>query len=154
MKKITITIALLGAYFQSNAQSNVVSAGTDASGSGGSVSYSVGQIDYTNSNGSGGSVTQGVQQPYEIYRVGLTEEDLVVLNLYPNPTSDLLVISVNENLKNLVFNLTDMNGKILLSVPMQGSQTEISLAAFAVGGYHLLVENQQNIIESFKIVKN
>ena len=46
------------------AQQNSVSAGGDVSGSGGTVSFSVGQIDYLSITGAGGSVAQGVQQPY------------------------------------------------------------------------------------------
>jgi hypothetical protein len=40
-------------------------AGGEATGSGGSVSYSVGQVVYTTNTGINGSVAQGVQQPYE-----------------------------------------------------------------------------------------
>lgn len=46
-----------------NAQSNTVTAGGSAVGTGGSVSFSVGEIAYT-TNSSGGLIIQGVQQPY------------------------------------------------------------------------------------------
>ena len=48
------------------AQTSVNATGTNASGSGGTVSYSVGQVVYTNNTGTNGSVAQGVQQAFEI----------------------------------------------------------------------------------------
>lgn len=46
-----------------NAQKGIVSAGGSATGSGGSVSFSVGQLDFIAVNSANGSVFQGVQQP-------------------------------------------------------------------------------------------
>lgn len=48
------------------AQTSVNATDGDVSGSGGSVSYSVGQVVYTTHTGTSGSVAEGVQQPYEI----------------------------------------------------------------------------------------
>ena len=56
------------------AQQGSVSSGlgmlTDA---GGSVSYSIGQAVYTEATGAGGTINQGIQQPYEIYVIGVPE---------------------------------------------------------------------------------
>ncbi|RLD56213.1 MAG: T9SS C-terminal target domain-containing protein, partial [Bacteroidetes bacterium] len=49
------------------AQEVIPATGGEASGSGGSASYTVGQVVYTTNTGTNGnSVSQGVQQPYEI----------------------------------------------------------------------------------------
>lgn len=47
-----------------NAQSNIVAGGGDASGSTGSVSYSIGQIDFQYRSSADYSVSEGVQQTY------------------------------------------------------------------------------------------
>ena len=47
-------------------QQAVVTAGAEATGTGGTVSYSVGQVVYQTHAGTNGSVAEGVQQPYEI----------------------------------------------------------------------------------------
>ncbi|MEE4177590.1 MAG: hypothetical protein V2I46_08780, partial [Bacteroides sp.] len=52
-------------------QEAVVPAGGNATGSGGSVSYTAGQVFYLIHSGPSGSVSQGVQQPYEIFAVGV-----------------------------------------------------------------------------------
>lgn len=52
-------------YCQSSfAQQANVSSGGNATGSGGSVSYSVGQVFFSGNSGTGGSVSQGVQQSF------------------------------------------------------------------------------------------
>ena len=56
-----------------NAQQNTASAGGNYTGSGGSISFSIGQANYTYHSNAFGSVNQGVQQPYEIFPVGFTE---------------------------------------------------------------------------------
>jgi len=75
--------------FSVNAQTShqVLSAsGGDASGSGGSVAYSVGQIVYTTSTGTTGSVAQGVEQAYEISSVGIKETALnISLSIFQIP---------------------------------------------------------------------
>ena len=56
------------------AQEVIPTSGGTASGSGGSASYTIGQMIYTTNNGVNGSVSQGIQQPYEISVVSGIEE--------------------------------------------------------------------------------
>ena len=87
-KKVKLTaLLLLGIGFnQVYAQQATTASGGDASGSGGSVVYSVGQIVYTTNTGTTGSVLQGVQQPYETSISGLNETGINLnLSAYPNP---------------------------------------------------------------------
>ena len=67
MKIVILQILLvLCFYSESNSQETILTAGKDASGSGGSASYSIGQVTYLFNASSAGSEAQGVQQPYEI----------------------------------------------------------------------------------------
>ena len=65
MKNIFLIIPLLSSGIIL-AQESVSTSGSNASGTGGAVSYTVGQVAYTNSSGSNGSVSVGVQQAYTI----------------------------------------------------------------------------------------
>ena len=56
------------------AQESINTTGGNATGDGGSASYSIGQMVYTTTTGDDGSVAQGVQQAFEIYVLGV--EDL------------------------------------------------------------------------------
>jgi hypothetical protein len=94
MKKLAFLIVILFLGFSItglHAQESVNTAGGNASGSGGSVSYSVGQIVYTTNTGDNGTVAQGVQQAYEISAVtGIEEANNIslIVSAYPNPTTD------------------------------------------------------------------
>ena len=63
---LPITLFNLMFYFTTSAQQNTVASGGMATGSGGSVSYSIGQIDYITATGTGGTASQGVQQVYRL----------------------------------------------------------------------------------------
>ena len=118
------------------AQQSFSSSGKDASGSGGSVNYTIGQVDYINATSSSGQVYQGVQQPYEIFVVGLDELSSISLTykVYPNPTSEYLDLDVNDgSLENLSFSIIDMNGKILLQNNIAENKSKISMQSFASG---------------------
>lgn len=144
------------------AQTSVNATGGDASGDGGSASYSVGQVVYNANTGTNGSVTQGVQQPYEISEVTSIEDAegirLSVL-AYPNPTADYLQLKVeSEMLKDLSYQLYDMSGKMLQSEKISGSETQIDMSNLVTATYFLKVKaKMQGIasqeVKTFKIVK-
>jgi Putative metal-binding motif/Secretion system C-terminal sorting domain len=69
MKKIVTILALITLSFSGfvvHAQNGTVASGGNATGSGGSVSYSVGQVFYTTNSGSNGKASQGVQQVFDL----------------------------------------------------------------------------------------
>ncbi len=73
------------------AQQTPVAAGSNATGSGGTVAYSVGQVIYTTNSSGSGTVTQGVQQPFEISAVvGAGNPDINLgMTCLSNPTNRL-----------------------------------------------------------------
>jgi hypothetical protein len=140
------------------AQTSVNPSGGEASGSGGSASYSVGQVGYTTNTVTSGSVAQGVQQPYEISVVtGLEEAKGINLSVmaYPNPTTDYLQLKVeSEKLKDLSFQLYDMNGKLLQNEKLTGTETQINMSNYVPSTYFIRVINGNQSIKEFKIIKN
>ncbi len=140
------------------AQESVNATGGNASGSGGSVSYSVGQVVYTTNTGTSGSVAQGVQQPYEISVVTAIEEakgiNLSVM-AYPNPTTDYLTLSIDEfGISNLSYQLYDMNGKLLQNEQITGNQTSIVMSNLVPATYFVKVIQGNKEVKTFKIIKN
>lgn len=139
------------------AQTSVNATGGNASGSGGSASYSVGQVVYTTNTGTNGSVAQGVQQPYEISVVtGLEEAKGINLSVsvYPNPTTDYLQLKVeSEKLKDLSFQLYNMNGKLIQSEKITGNQTSIVMSNLVPATYFVKVVQGNKEVKTFKVVK-
>ena len=140
------------------AQESVNATGSNASGSGGSVSYSVGQVVYTTNTGTNGSVAQGVQQAFEISVVnGLEEAKGIKLSVmaYPNPTTDYLTLSIGEfDISNLSYQLYDMNGKLLQSEKITGNQTSIVMSNLVPANYFVKVIQGNKEVKIFKIIKN
>jgi hypothetical protein len=139
------------------AQTSVNAAGGNASGSGGSASYSVGQVLYTTNTGTTGSVAQGVQQPYEISVVtGLEQAKGINLSVmaYPNPTTNYLQLKVeSEKLKDMSFQLYDMNGKLLQTNKLTGIETQIDMSNYVPTTYFVRVIAESKSIKEFKIIK-
>jgi len=160
MNKKTALIALLLLGFGltiANAQESANASGGEASGSGGTVSYSVGQIVYVTDEGSNGSAAQGVQQPFEISIVLGLEEVGIDLQLaaYPNPATDRLTLRADRYDNNsLSYQLFDLNGRLLLQNQIKANETSIVMLDYQFGVYLLKVLNNSKEIKTFKILKH
>ena len=159
MKTYTLFFLAFLLSFSVNAQTShqVLSAtGGDATGSGGTVAFSVGQIVYTTSTGTTGSVAQGVEQAYEISSVGIKETALnISLSVFPNPTSDFLTLKVQDyNNEALSYNLLDEQGKLVLNEQITTQDTQIAMSTLARGSYFINIVQANKKIQTFKIIKN
>ena len=141
-----------------HAQEAIITSGGDASGSTGSVSYSIGQVVYTTNNGTNGSAAQGVQQPYEISVVtGLEEAKGINLDfsVYPNPAINYVTLKIeNYKTENLMYQLYDNNGKLFENKKVTGSETQIDMSSLVISTYFLKVSNANKVLKIFKIIKN
>ena len=156
----TSAVFLLLGFGGLQAQEAIPATGGNASGTGGTTSYSVGQVVYTTNTGTNGTVTQGVQQSYEISTVlgvELTPINLV-LSVYPNPTTDYLTLQVEEGglsaKEGLTFQLYNMEGKLLEHKKVVSENTTIKMAGLRTATYFLMVINNQSTVKTFRIIKN
>lgn len=156
-KKIKLSVLLLGIGITAQAQQAITAAGGDASGSGGTVAYSAGQIVYTTNTNTSGVVSQGVQQAYEIFIVGITETELnSSLLVFPNPTADNLTLQISDyNNEKLSYQFFNMQGQLVSNGQVTEQQTQINTAGLPPATYFINVLNQENKnVQSFKIIKN
>jgi len=156
VKPITVLL-LIFLQFVGYSQESTNTAGGNAAGSGGSASYSVGQVVYTTNTGANGSVAQGVQQPYEISVITAIEEAKGInlsVSAYPNPTTDFLTLEVNDiELSNLSFQLYDLQGKLLQNQKITDKQTSIAMSHLLPATYFVKVFQANTEIKTFKIIK-
>ncbi|MDO9185415.1 MAG: T9SS type A sorting domain-containing protein [Bacteroidia bacterium] len=137
------------------AQQNTDASGGNAYGTGGSASFSIGQVDYITASDSSGNTTQGLQQSYEILIIKGIEEIDINLTLYPNPAADFVVLSVqNTNIQNMTYLLYDMQGKLIENKKLNSNQTSISMADLANDIYFIKVLDNDSELKVFKIIKN
>ena len=153
MKKIILFLLFSSNYLF--AQQSVNSSGGNGFGGGGSLSFSLGQIDYVYANGSNGSVSQGVQQPFEIFMLGTNEipEITLELSIYPNPTIDILYIKNKNVALEFIYQLFDVTGKLIASSTKMVQQDQIDVSSFQSGTYILNIKTNNNASKSYKIIK-
>ena len=144
------------------AQQSVNTAGGNAVGNGGSVSYSLGQSGFRTHAGTNGSVAEGVQQPYEISVVTAIEgsdEIKLSVSVYPNPTADFLTlsmydeVSVSNDFSKYSYQLLDMNGKLLQGARITDTQTSIAMSNLLPATYLLKVIKDKQELKVLKVVK-
>jgi hypothetical protein len=156
MKHILFLISLFISVV-SYGQRDLVSSGSDATGSGGSVSYSIGQLAYESASGTNGKITQGVQQPYEIFALSTPDtSSSFFATLFPNPTatSVVLLIDLEKEGANFDYELTDINGKIIRFGRVTANETIINVEGFAEACYFVNVLEGNKRVKTFKLLKN
>lgn len=140
-----------------HAQENAVTTGGEATGAGGTASYSVGQVVYTTATGTNGSVAQGVQQPFEIsVTTGVNETSInLEMSVYPNPTTNFLSLKVkSEKLESLTYQLIDLQGKVIENKKVNSTTSTIKMEELPKAVYFLNVVNNNQVVKTFKVIKN
>lgn len=137
-------------------QESVLSSGGNATGSGGTSSYSIGQITYTNAVGSNGSVSQGVQQPFEIFLLGDDEfPEIKLMAVFPNPTTGEITLKTgNYSSESLQYALFDLNGRTIQNQKITQTEMQIHLENLPPSLYFLKVWDHNQLLKTFKIIKN
>lgn len=141
-----------------NIHETTPASGGEATGSGGSVSYSVGQIVYQTNTSINYSEAQGIQQPYELSVTEISEEGngfAGEISVFPNPTDGNLWVSYDNNgNQSINYQLTDIEGRLIYSNVHINQDVNINLCDLPAGAYFLLIFNEKNETKSFKIIKN
>ncbi|MCE5347920.1 MAG: T9SS type A sorting domain-containing protein [Bacteroidales bacterium] len=158
-KKLELSVVLLLGLGLSglHAQEAIPASGGNGSGTGGSVSYTIGQVVYNTNTGTNGTEAQGVQQPFEISVVTAIEEAKVIsleFVVYPNPAKDYVILKTGTyDVENLNYYLYDGNGRLLDKDKVQGNETTISMRTLLPSTYFLKVIDNNRVIKIFKIIK-
>jgi hypothetical protein len=146
--------AFLSCGFCSFAQNAISSTGGHFKTTGGSTSFTVGQVAYVLKKGNGPYLNEGVQQVYT--KKTTPVEELVYLKevqLYPNPTQETvtLILSSKEDVQ-VRYIIMDYLGKEIRNGNIMLEKSEISLRDLPSGNYFIsLKSKKENRI--FKMVK-
>ncbi len=140
------------------AQADIVPVGGTAAGSGGSMTYTVGQTAVQQADGNGRYIIEGVQQPYEIQTVGVNNYPGITLDatVFPNPTRQAVRLRIaNYAIPDggLTAQLYDANGQLLRLFTVSTLESEIDLEQYPSATYQLRVMDNKTLLKTFKIVK-
>jgi len=168
MKRILIFCALLlllvSVKAQDLAPTIISTAGKDLSASGYKLSFTIGELAVTTLKSSNYILTQGFQQPPNLYLSDIKKNNdyRIAINLYPNPTQDIVNISLTDffNSNQLIISVYNSFGQ-LVNVPFEsfehsgGLNFKVDLTGFARGNYFINIYNVESseIIANFKVIK-
>ncbi|WP_170141388.1 T9SS type A sorting domain-containing protein [Flavobacterium aquicola] len=137
----------------------IITSGSNAIGSSGTVTYSIGQIFYTYIGESVYNVAQGIQHQEIKETLGTPEiiEPKTEIVIFPNPTADF----VNVNMKGIeaddnqkrTYQLYDIQGRLLKQNTINQTETQISLNGLSPSIYMLRVNINNKVSKTFKILK-
>ena len=147
-------ISILCAFaFSASSQRAVLTGGGDASSTGGSISYSIGQVAYSNSTN--GLVTEGVQQPFQIFTVSVDNvfHDFQ-LNVYPNPTSDELIIALKNFHAGVSAEILSADGSLIHTQFLLSGQTSVDVSSWAAATYIVRLTDETGHTAAYQVVKH
>ena len=149
------TIFCIVNTFVLQGQNSLNSSGKDIIGSGGKISYSVGQVCNNIIYNSSGTVIQGVQQPYLISVVTETNSITdIKCSVFPNPVNTYLQIEINNySTNNLNYTLYDYAGNFLKFGKIENRIIMIEMNNYNKSGFLLKINDNENTIKTFKIIK-
>tara|TARA_B110000503_G_scaffold86210_1_gene131287 strand:- start:542 stop:1030 length:489 start_codon:yes stop_codon:yes gene_type:complete len=161
MKNIYLTLFALCLSFSLSlqAQFRTVSSGGDVSNNSGSVSFTLGLIDYMSVDNNSGSISQGVQIPslFSSDVNNLDGVDPIMLNkkliVFPNPATDFIFIRSTGFTQQLKYQLYNLMGSILDEGLILQDETRLAIYPYAVGSYFLSIQNNDGEIKRFKVIK-
>ncbi len=166
MKTLIFTVSLVLYFVGSNAQTAspelVSSAGDSFNNTSYQLDWSIGECLTATHTAGAYVLTQGFHQnSYQITSVKDLAKDINI-TVYPNPTSDF--ISLNfvkvQNFGKVSYTITNINGKILQQAEVTNDNEQLNFSNYANGVYFISVVqtehalSQQQLIKSFKIIKN
>jgi len=137
-----------------HAQASVHSSWGEGTGQGWSLTYSLGQLFTAQADG---VITQlkwseGVQQPYEVTRIGGTTPDSI--RVYPTPTEGDITLQITGQTSGYKgYRLSDYRGRLLSSGTITGEFTPISLVPFSSSTYMLEIEVDGQPSRVFRVIK-
>ena len=146
--------AILYFTFDSFGQNAVSTTGGHIKSSGGSTSFTVGQVAYVLKKGNGSYLNEGVQQVYTKKTTPI--EELVYLKevqLYPNPTQETMTLILSSKVDVQVrYTIMDYLGKEIRNGNIMSEKSEISLRDLPSGSYFISLKSKKEV-RIFKMVK-
>ena len=159
MQNIYFSLIALSFSLGLQAQFRTVSAGGDVSNNSGSVSYTLGLIDYLSVDNNSGRISQGIQIPslFTSDVNNLDGADQILLNkkliVFPNPATDYIFIKSAGFTQQLKYQLYNLMGSILDQGLILQDETRLPIYPYAVGSYFLSIQNNDGEIKRFKVIK-
>ena len=143
--------------FSLHAQTNQVtaSAGGQFKGDTRQISFTIGEPIIQTLQNQDLILTQGFHQPQLwITEVNEMEGTTFQIKAFPNPTTDLVKLTVNKELPiGSSYRVYNINGALISKNQIKNLTTEIPFRQLAPASYFLKVVSEDKLLKTFKIIK-
>ena len=160
MRKLILIVVALAmtnlAISQTAAPELVSSSGDSFSNTTYQLNWSIGECVTATHSAGNYVITQGFHQnTYVITSVKDLRGDINMF-VFPNPTTDLVTIDfpTSEGHGNVKIIVTDFSGKALHTYNFAGDIEQINFSNYVAGTYFITIKENNQLIKSFKIIKN
>jgi hypothetical protein len=141
---------------EARAQQVILAAGSDAVGSNGSVTWSVGQTAFSTLATADFTILEGVQQPFEFqYHIGIGDPRITAKCLaFPNPSEGIITLCIDHPaLSGYRYELRDMEAKLLAAESIGQKETSISMEKYSSSVCLLTIFQHDLPVQTIRIIK-
>ena len=150
---LVLTTAL---SFSLHAQNAVSSTGGTATSNAHVISYTVGQATCTNIATANHVLTEGVQQPYTVEELSITDvpQFNFEISAYPNPATNVLNLKRSQNDVDLDVELYTVGGQKITSSIWHEEKLVINLGSLKAGIYCIRIFDKNGRQKVYRITKS
>ncbi len=121
------------------------------------LDWSIGECITASHDAGNYEITQGFHQ--DRYVIITAIENLhnneINISVFPNPTTDLISLKVQcSKRESIKYTLTDISGKVLQTEKVKSDIEQLNFSTYTNGVYFLSVRQENQLVKSFKIIKN
>ncbi len=84
----------------------------------------------------------------------IQSKNYIGTKIYPNPSTDFIHIQFEQEMKNSIFSILDLNDRVVKTVEFEGKEINMDLKNISSGMYIIQVSNPSGIISTGKFLKN
>lgn len=145
---------LLCCVLPAYAQQSATTSGGDATGTGGTVSWTLGQPAYEPTTTSTGSVYRGVQQPYEWLVTAAPGHTAPTVALWPNPTADGITLQWSDAAHGPArYTIHAANGALVAEGRFADHTANLTLGHLSTGTYTVQVYQAEQHTTTLTVIK-
>lgn len=137
------------AHAQSIERQVIASSGNSLANSSGSIEFTIAETVTQNMSSANYNLSNGFHQPSIVVTAVNQMNSLDGIRIFPNPSSQWLVVQFNKLPSSTLLELFDVDGKLLQSSYANELQTTLSLKDLANGAYYLKINSSR----VYKIIK-
>ncbi|MFA7449044.1 MAG: T9SS type A sorting domain-containing protein [Weeksellaceae bacterium] len=121
-------------------------------GSDGGATILLKDVNGTVLNESDGNYGAGYTIEFKHGQLGLSEQDLTAVNIYPNPSNGVVNVTSDKTIDSV--QVYDLSGKLIRTLnKLSTNKTELDLSAFGKGTYVLRIETGKTVTTKKVIIK-